>query len=139
MAPVVDMLVRFDQGHMAGPSSISELTLPACPQGTSHPRTSTRTENRTLMTCLFALASGASGPVVNGYCASDACLDSPADASASASASMRGMLESKRLPHAELRMLAKGKRTAQLHPEFDGEIIRDDMDLPNWPLKHDWE
>ena len=91
------------------------------------------------MTCLFALASGASGPVVNGYCASDACLDSPADASASASASMRGMPESKRLPHAELRMLAKGKRTAQLHPEFDGEIIRDDMDLPNWPLKHDWE
>jgi hypothetical protein len=30
----------------------------------------------------------------------------------------------------------------QLHPEFKGEIIWDDFtfdQIPNWPLKHDWE
>ena len=46
--------------------SIFQLTLPACLQGTLRPRTSTRRETRTQMTCRFGLASGASGRVVNG-------------------------------------------------------------------------
>ena len=26
----------------------------------------------------------------------------------------------------------------RLDPEFQGEIIRDDLDTKHWPLKHDW-
>ena len=25
-----------------------------------------------------------------------------------------------------------------LHPDFRGEVIRDDEDYDNWPMKHDW-
>jgi hypothetical protein len=25
-----------------------------------------------------------------------------------------------------------------LHPDFRGEVIRDDEDYSDWPMKHDW-
>jgi hypothetical protein len=84
------------------------------------------------MTCPFALASGATGPVVNGY----ACLWNAA------------AIECCRISlcpvHACCSLVHQitAQRMPQLHPEFKGKIIWDDMtfdQIPNWPLKLDWE